>query len=849
MTLLRGGLRPCRRPLARCLLALIGALLLLAGCGVSTEEQLPPLAPSYVGLAAPQSLGQTFVSGADGLRGVALALRPRTPGSGEILVTLQASPDGGERLATARLPISAVTAPGQYAFDFGRALESRKRRFYLLVELRGEGAVEAAVAPPDAYRGGALYADGRPAEGQLVHVLQFSTLDRALGAIGKLGGWLLQTLAVGYLLVLPGAALVLLAAGPTRVRPAELIIQGAGVGAALVPALALWASLAGLRQGVIVAWLPGLIAAAYLGWRLARWWPRRGAPPIAAPAGAQPGGGPPSGRLAAAFQIVRRSAAALPSLGLLLVAAGLIYVRMLVIDPLDAPLWGDSVQHAVMAQLFIDHGGLFQSWEPYAPYGTMTMQYGFSAIVAFYSQLTGTDVMQATLVVGQLLNVAAALSLYPITVRVSGGSRWAGVGAVLLAGLVAPLPGGYVNWGRYAQLTGQVALSAALLLAWDLIGADRLDWRRALLLGLTVAGMVLSYYRMAFFFGLFVLVLLPTHGLPSWGRTGRRWLYGLGGLALAALAAGLIFLPWARNVASSSIAGNIVEGVITASPLDYVRSDYQIWLSVDSYFPLALIGLLILSLALAIALSRWAVAGVGLWFILLALYPAGQLFNIPGAVMLQSFAVLIALYIPTAIIGGWMLGLGLGHRRPAVRLTLAALLALVGLWGLAGQQRQIDPGGIMVTRPDLSAMDWIARNTPADALFLAEGYRVYGGTTAVGADAGWWLPLLTRRANTMPPQYALANEAPLRPGYSQAVVDLVATLEQHRLDSPEALGSLCAFGVTHAYVGQGQGLVGLGAQQLFSPDELRASPYFTMVYAQDRVRIFALDRTRFCAPA
>lgn len=816
MTLLQGGHWPWCRPLARCLIALIGTLLLLAGCGVSTEEQTPPIAASYVGIAAPQSLGQTFVSGADGLRGIALDLRPLSPGSGEIRVILRDIPESPMDLAVATLPISAVTTPGWYPFDFGLTMRSHQRRFYVIVEVRGAGAVQVAVAPPGAYLNGSLYADGRPAEGQLVHQLHFSVPERLLGAGVKLAGWLLKALAMGFLL-LPGLALALLASGPRRIPLAELIILGMGVGTALAPILVLWVALAGLRAGALLAWLPGLVAAAYLGWRTARWWPRR--------------------------QALRPA----PSdLALLLIAVALSYVRLLVIDPLDGPLWGDSVQHAVMAQLFLDHGGLFQSWEPYAPYGTLTMQYGFSAIVALYSQITGADVMQATLAVGQLLNVAAALSLYPITVRVSGGNRWAGVGAVLIAGLIAPLPGGYVSWGRYAQLTGQAVLPAALLLTWDLIGADRLDWRRALLLGLAVSGMALSYYRMAFFFGLFALVLLAAHGLPSWGRAGRRWLLGLGGLALGALVAGLLFLPWARNVAGSSIAGNIVEGVVTASPLDYVRSDYRIWLSVDSYFPPALIGLLIFGLALAIALSRWAVAGVGLWFMLLALYPAGQLFNLPGAVMLQSFAVLIALYLPTAIIGGWMIGLGLEQRRPAVRLALAALLALAGLWGFTYQRQQIDPRGIMVARPDTRAMAWIAWNTPPDAVFLVQGYRVYGGTTAVGADAGWWLPLLAGRANTMPPQYALANEVPIRPGYSQAVVDLVAALEQHRLDSPEALRSLCAFGVTHAYIGQGQGLVGLGARQLFSPDELRASPYFDLIYAQDRVLIFELDKVRFC---
>ena len=40
---------------------------------------------------------------------------------------------------------------------------------------------------------------------------------------------------------------------------------------------------------------------------------------------------------------------------------------------------------------------------------------------------------------------------------------------------------------------------------------------------------------------------------------------------------------------------------------------------------------------------------------------------------------------------------------------------------------------------------------------------------------------------------------------------------------------------------QGQGLVGIGAEQLFSPGELAASNDFSQVYNQDRVHIFALE--------
>ena len=46
------------------------------------------------------------------------------------------------------------------------------------------------------------------------------------------------------------------------------------------------------------------------------------------------------------------------------------------------------------------------------------------------------------------------------------------------------------------------------------------------------------------------------------------------------------------------------------------------------------------------------------------------------------------------------------------------------------------------------------------------------GDRSVGVDAGWWIPLLARRENTLPPQYALLAEKPISLDYSQRVVAL-----------------------------------------------------------------------------
>jgi hypothetical protein len=73
------------------------------------------------------------------------------------------------------------------------------------------------------------------------------------------------------------------------------------------------------------------------------------------------------------------------------------------------------------------------------------------------------------------------------------------------------------------------------------------------------------------------------------------------------------------------------------------------------------------------------------------------------------------------------------------------------------------------------------------------------------------------------------------------VVDLVNRLGPVSLDTSEGLKLLCDQGVTHIYNGQLQGKAGVGAVQLFSPEELERQAATHPVYHQDRVSIYALD--------
>jgi hypothetical protein len=238
---------------------------------------------------------------------------------------------------------------------------------------------------------------------------------------------------------------------------------------------------------------------------------------------------------------------------------------------------------------------------------------------------------------------------------------------------------------------------------------------------------------------------------------------------------------------------------------------------------------------------------MGLWVVGLALLRAGRLINLPGAAYIQIFAIIIALYIPIGVMVGWLIG-ELISWLPKQHQTLgylgAAVVLVIGLsWASMHQVNIVDSDYIMVTDPDLAAMDWIDANTPEDARFLVNGFLIRNGQSATGSDAGWWIPLLAARQNTMPPQYALLTETPIDPAYSRSVVDLVAWLQGTSLSSPEVIPQLCQQNISHVYLGQRQGQVGFAAVPLLSPDELLANPAFSPLYHQDQVWVFAFDRS------
>lgn len=795
------------------------------------------------------SAGQTFMAQHGGLMGIELYLAPGSGPAASVTLGLRSDPASQQDLVKATLPGASIAHPGYYRFTFPPLNNTRNRSYYAQWQVTPPATLQVGIATGQHYLDGARYENNEPDGQQTAFRLIYAPNAVALDLLQRLASVLGWMGLLAILFVAPGLALLRIAGIGAKAEGdqdwAEQIAVAAGLGLAFYPVLLVWTHLAGLSLGAWHVWLTlgaALLILLWRGWK---------------------------------FNIARdttkkRPPNAIPwsSIALAGVVISILFTRLLVIGGLAAPLWGDSVQHATMAQLIVDQGGLFQSWEPYAPYATLTTHFGFSALTAVLTWATGMNSVQATLVFGQLINGLAVFTLYPLAKRIANGNRWAGVAAVLAVGLISPHPAFYVNWGRYAQLAGQTILPVALWLLWRLaeewrrpdarIGAG---WQAAFVLGCTLCGMMLTYYRMPYYFITFVLPWICCWALPAWRSNLRVWLREGALLGLAALFALALFLPWALNAMGSNLVSLATTPSSTeVSPdaaalqrqaiVDYVRNEYRAWLLLPSFVPWSLLSTAGIALLWSLAKRRGEVLLVWLWLAGLASLVASQLLGLPGANLMQNFAVLIALYIPVGICAGWVFGAltsALARRLPRLAPPLAlACLALLGGWHLPAQLTIIQPQHIMVTQPDLRAMRWIAQNTPANARFLVEGFSIMEGVQAVGADAGWWLPLLAGRANTMPPQYAMLNEQPKPANYTQRVVELVQTLEAEAVHTPPATKQLCAWEISHIYIGQRQGAIGFGVIQLFTPEELNNHPAFQLLYHADLVHIYAFNH-QVCA--
>ncbi|MEX1018684.1 MAG: DUF6541 family protein [Litorilinea sp.] len=658
---------------------------------------------------------------------------------------------------------------------------------------------------------------------------------------------LLYPLVAVFLFVLPGYALLGFLPRPTdEWHLPERVGIAIALSMALYPLLYLWAWWMGLEAGLWVVWGPGALGAAaligqmVLGLRRAR------------RANTQP---------APDFDLW-------PAVALIALVAVIGFTRWWAVREMVAPAWGDSVHHALIVQLMLEHGGLFQSWLPYAPLETFTYHAGLHANITVWAAATGLPADRALLWGGQLFNVFAVVVLYPLAWRLSGRNAWVGVLAVGVAGLVSTMPGFYTNWGRYTQLGAQILLPA-LVWCFDRLWGQRPAGapspvaregaeRRALALvtALLAAGLVLTHYRVAMVGGA-AGVAWALWGLWRARRSlppePSEWTRATLWAGLAALGAGILAGPWVLRLGQGHLT--TVAGSISAPADSQTAADELVmWGVALDYYPLWLVILGGVSLLVAV----WRAPRLGvplvLWAGLTFLVSNPALVGLRGSGLVSNFLLVIGVYVVFAVPIGWFVWwvfdqlmrrtspLG-GLRRNLAGAALAVGLGLGAYWGAHQQATIINPVHALVAPEDLAVMAWIAAEVPADAQFLANSFLAFSDMAVVGSDAGWWLPFYTQRAvNVLPITYTMETVAPQVD--KEAMRQLVLGIRASGGDSAQLRGLLCAAGITHVYQGQRQGTYAPPNETLFPEAWLLDNRDFTLLHRQGFAVVWAFDRTR-----
>ncbi len=805
------------------LLAWLG--LALAGCTPFTEAAQPNQS-DFVLLNRGQTVGQTFVAHYDGLSGIGLIIEPVTAGNGTLQLELRESPNDPRNLRTAEIPLSSINASGTTVFYFAPVVDSNQGDYYFSLRLEGSGSVKVGVSNTDAYLDGAFYQDEQPQDAQTTFQLIYGRRFLSTGLIQEGLRWCLWTIVGLFLFVIPGwAVLDLLQPNWQALNFWEKFSLSSGISLVLYPLLILWTSLIGLQLGVVYAWLPGASGLFYL---LIRYHQQL---------------------VKLKFRLQRPAQLNWPALALGIVVVMIVAVRYWVIRDLDLPLLGDGYQHTLIAQLIADNGGLFKTWLPYADLYSFTYHFGFHSLAAVYHWITNTSLPQAILWIGQMLNVLAVIAVYPLTNRITR-NPWAGVVAVLSAGLLFSMPMFYTNWGRYTQLAGLVILSAWTLLTWEALDDKKTNWRLIILCWIALGGLALTHYRVLIFAVLFFVAYYLLN-LRS-GRLIQQVIRGV----IICTGALLLALPWYLNTISGTLITGFSNQLTTpASQLSSATLERYAIGNILAYLP----AWVWISLPLIIVWGLWkrqkGIALISLWWFLILVAANPQWLNLPGAGIITSFAVMISAFFPASILIGAAAGrlidslqrldwrIVRNERRAAqIKNTIipVIMLFLILAGGLYGARARLHDIVIaqyaLALPPDRRAAEWIKENLPTDARLLVNSFFAYDGEAIVGSDGGWWLPLLSGRQTSLPPLPYMNEQGP-RPDYREWINTLVADIQEKGISHPDVLKELEQRGIDYVYIGQQQGAVN-SPEPMIKLSLLLESQEFQPVYHQDRVWVF-----------
>jgi hypothetical protein len=471
------------------------------------------------------------------------------------------------------------------------------------------------------------------------------------------------------------------------------------------------------------------------------------------------------------------------------------------------PAWSDSLHHTLLTQLTALNGRLPYTLDPYESVPLSMYHLGLYALSGSLQILSQVPAYTALLWTVQFLNGLCGVGVYLVLDR-SVGRKAALVGTAV-AGLLSFQPSWYVNWGRDTQVASQAILLIGWWVTWEAIQnwakperppkVELFGWTIAA--ALLSAGVFLLHFRVAGFY----LPLLAFSALWELYKSIRRKnpRRAIAGIAIIGAFSILLALPALINALNVYIQGRSQVSNVEA----FASSTYYQF-PLDAIFSIGMQPWLFwLAAACAIfLLLRRSKFGflILIWIGLLWLEGNAYLFKIPMLAFTNYGAVIIMYYLPLSLIIGagfeeFFLFIPWLNRSLWAQQASLVILLLVGFAGGVQRITEIEPYRYFLTNEDLTAMNWINQNTPADALFAINTYN-WLGSNPHGTDGGFWIPYFTgRKTTTGTMMNGLGSQE-----YRNQITDYAKLVDQ--LGKQSVLASdLCNKGINYVYLGEKRG--------------------------------------------
>jgi len=347
---------------------------------------------------------------------------------------------------------------------------------------------------------------------------------------------------------------------------------------------------------------------------------------------------------------------------------------------------------------------------------------------------------------------------------------------------------------------------------------------------LLTAGMVFSHYRIAFFWGLFVVIAGGIKVLQHCWDEVKGWL-------VIAIISAVLVAPWLLRVAwiqhdpyGLRITYPILEGYN-----DLERLEKPI-LSFITNVPVVVGSALLIILAWLGKKNKTMQWTLALWCFLVV----GGAIILPhtGSYFWDLKTSLLSLPIPLAVLAGlggevvWNALRGVG-RLMARGVLVGALLVGVST-GVSHLPSLVYTAPLYLRPGNFVTMEWIENNIPESAVLAVNGIQFdWSPGWIVGTDAGYWIPLLAHRATTLPPMVYAWEWADL----SNLLIGLDAShalLSQQDDQSQSTTDVLSKYGVTHIFTETGHWPL--------APRELSQDTRVRETYRQDRLWVFQVTQ-------